>query len=125
MTGQVDYFFLFANTAAAQADPTVGSYWDATNLAWRGDVCFPGLKVVTSQALLNGIATGLGFWIMISSQGPNAALAAHANCAVATDRGLAPGGAFVLSATMTAAGHQTLQVSPVPMGSAYPQPFGK
>lgn len=126
MTNQTDYFFLFASAAAAQADPIVGAYWDTVNLIWRGDVCFPGLKVVTSQAVVNGISSLTGFWIMISSPGPNATLAGSANCVLATDRIIAAqGGSFVIASSMTAAGHQNLHFSPVPAGSQYAQPLAQ
>jgi hypothetical protein len=50
----IDYFFLFSNQASAASDPVVGAYWDAADQVWRSDVCFPGLSVVTPQAIVMG-----------------------------------------------------------------------
>jgi hypothetical protein len=124
---QHDYFFLFANAAAAQADPVVGAYWNAPTTdnpsgSWNTSVCFPGIKVSTPSAVLNGVSTLTGFWIMISSMGPNAALAAKVGTAgpgyLALDRDVAvAGGSFVVSLGISGTARTALHFSPVPLGS--------
>lgn len=117
---QLDYFFLFPTQAAAQADATVGGYWDPVNLVWRGDVCFPGLTWLSSQSLS-------GWMIMISSPVMVPALASHANMILQLDRDKAIAGqAFVITTPgMTGAGHISMVFSPVPHGARYPRPLGQ
>lgn len=120
----IDYFCIFANAAAAQADPTIGAFWNATASAWDTSQVFPGISVSTPQALVNGISSLTGFWIIISQQAPNAAL--DAVCVMKLDRDLGKvNGAFVLAAAITGGNRTAFNFSPVPHGSGYPRPLGK
>lgn len=121
----IDYFCIFANAAAAQADPTCGAFWNATASAWDTSQVFPGISVLTPQALVNGISSLTGFWIIISQKAANPALAAI--CVAALDRDLGKvNGAFVLSSPLLTTPNRTpLTFSPVPHGSGYPRPLGK
>jgi hypothetical protein len=89
----MDYFCLFASQAAAEANATVGAYYVPASAdgpgGWRGDVVFPGLKVVTPSAIVNGISTLTGFWLMIATQGDNAVLDSVTNCVMKLDRDVA------------------------------------
>jgi len=49
-------------------------------------VVFPGLKVVTPSAIINGVSALTGFWLMISLPRDNAALDADAACVMKLDR---------------------------------------
>lgn len=124
--GQIDYFCLFTNAAAAQVDSAVSPFWDAVNLAWDQSTTFPNVKVITAAALVNGINPNTGFWIVVSQASRNAALDAKANCVMTLDRDLgAVNGAFVLAGTLTGANRTNATFSPIPAGSKYPRPFGK
>jgi hypothetical protein len=126
MANTTDYFLIFTNAAAAQADATVGTYWDAADGVWRQDVCFPGAKVITAAALVHGISPLTGFWIMIATVGPNAVLDAHANLVLKLDRDVAAqGGSFVLSAAISGTNRTNATISLVPHGSNYPHPLGQ
>ena len=127
---QFDYFCLYASQAAAQADPVVGTYWHpATSdgpASWDQSRTFPGVKVVTPSAIVNGISALTGWWIVVSSAGDNAALDGDTACVMKLNRDVASkGGAFVAAATLTGAGRTNLTFSPVPAGSAYPSPLGQ
>jgi hypothetical protein len=125
---QIDYFCLFANAAAAQADATVGAYWNAATSTWDLSQVFLSPKVVTAAAVVNGVSVLTGFWIMVSKAGRNAALEADTSCNVMwLDRDLGSvNGAFVIGGTGLVGTNRTnLTFSPVPMGSAYPRPLGK
>jgi len=120
----IDYFCLFANAAAAQADPTCGAFWNATTSAWDTSQVFPGISVSTLQALVNGISSVTGFWIVISQQATNPAL--DAICVMKLDRDLGRvNGAFVLAASITGGNRTSLNFAPVPHGSGYPRPLGR
>lgn len=122
--GQIDYFCLFANAAAAQADANVGAFWNGT--VWDQSTVFPGVSVVTPAALINGISPITGFWIMVSRPSSNAGLDADTACVMKLDRDLASvNGSFVLAATLTGTNRTTATFQPVPNGSNYPRPFGK
>ena len=122
----IDYFFLFATQAAAEADPVVGAFYDATDGVWRPDVCFPGTNVATPQAVINSISSLTGFWLIIAQTNPNAALAADANLVMALDRDAANAGrSFVTSAVITGTNRTSLTFSPTPFGAKYPQPLGQ
>lgn len=114
----IDYLFLFPSQAAAQADATVGSYWNGT--VWRGDVVFPGLTFISSQALS-------GWMMMICSAATNPALASHPNCILVTSReAVQAGHPFVISSPgLTTNGRTSLVFFPIPAGSAYPRPLGQ
>src|SRR5580658_1366008 len=102
MSDQLDYFMLFTNAAVAQADSVVGAYWDAVDSVWNLSVVFPGIKVVTPQAVVNGISSLTGFWIIISNAGDVPALDSHPNLIMKLDRDIAAqGGSFVLSSVIT------------------------
>jgi hypothetical protein len=123
---QIDYYLLFSNAASAQADPIVGAapYWNGTK--WNTSITFPGTTMVTSQALINGISSGLGFWIIISLPTPNAAIAADANLVFTFNRDAGCRlQSFVLSATVTGTARTLATTHPVPAGSCYPQPLGQ
>lgn len=120
----IDYFCIFANAAAAQADPTVGAFWNSSASAWDTSTVFPGVSVSTPAALVNGISSISGFWIIVSQQVSNPAL--DAICVMKLDRELgAVNGAFVLVATITGSNRTNLNFAPVPHGSRYPRPLGK
>lgn len=123
---QIDYFCLFTNAAAAQADSAVGTYWDATDGVWDSSRTFPGIKVVTPQAVVNGISSLTGFWILVSNSGPVAALDADTACVMKLDRDIAAvGGSFVLSAAITGSNRTGLTFQPGPQGQKYPRPLGQ
>lgn len=130
MSDQIDYFLLYTNQAAAEADAAIlagdsfGPYWSASG-GWRPDVVFPGISVVTPQALINGVSSITGFWLLISSPALNAALAASPNFVMCLDRSLAPAGSFVLNAVISGSNRTSLQLHPVPAGAGYSQPLGK
>ena len=93
-----DYIFLFANAAAAQADPSIGAYWVAPTAdnptgSWRGDVCYPGMKILTATAIVNGVSTLTGFWIGIASMVDVPAFDAHSKLVAKLDRDAAIAGA--------------------------------
>ena len=125
----VDYFCLFANAAAAQANATVGAYWHpATSdspASWDESQTFPGIKVVTPQALVNGVSTGLGFWIIIARRNDDAALDAVTNCVMKLDRDVAitgrvPGAAVAAQAisSITNSGNTATVITALPHGLA-------
>src|SRR5882672_11870766 len=118
----IDYFCIFANAAAAQADAAVGPFWNGTT--WDTSQLFPGITVSTPQALVNGISSLTGFWIVVSQPVPNVAL--DAICVMKLDRDLGRvNGAFVLAAIITGGNRTSLNFSPAPHGSGYPRPLGK
>jgi hypothetical protein len=122
--GQIDYFCIFTNAAAAQADANVGGFWNGT--AWDQSTVFPGISVVTPAALVNGISPITGFWIMVSRPSSNAGFDADASCVMKLDRDLASvNGSFVLAATLTGTNRTNATFQPVPNGSNYPRPLGK
>src|ERR1700733_14689125 len=98
MIPMYDYIFLFASVAAAQADGIVGLYWVAPTAenpvgSWRGDVCYPGMKIVTATAIVNGVSTLTGFWIGIASTVDVPAFDTHSNLVSKLDRNAAIAGA--------------------------------
>lgn len=122
--GEIDYFCLFSNAAAAQADVNVGAFWNG--LVWDQSTVFPGVSVATPAALVNGISPITGFWIMVSRPIANAGLDADTSCVMKLDRDLASvNGSFVLAATLTGTNRTTATFQPVPNGSKYPRPLGK
>lgn len=125
--GEIDYFCLFANAAAAQADANVGVFWNTTSLAWDKSTTFPGISVSTPAALVNGISPITGFWILVSRPSPSAGLDADVACQIMKlDRELGKvNGAFVLAGTLTGTNRTSLTFQPVPHGSNYPRPLGK
>lgn len=124
--GQIDYFCIFANAAAAQADANVGPFWNATLSAWDTSTVFPGVSVTTPQALVNGISSLTGFWILVSHPVANAGLDANVACVMKLDRDLGKiNGSFVLGAAITGSNRTSLTFAPVPHGSGYPRPLGK
>jgi hypothetical protein len=122
--GEIDYFCIFSNAAAAQADANVGPFWNGAS--WDQSTVFPGISVVTPAALVNGISPITGFWIMVARPSANAGLDADTACVMKLDRDLgAVNGAFVLGATLTGTNRTTATFQPVPHGSNYPRPLGK
>lgn len=120
----IDYFCIFPNAAAAQADATVGQFWNASSSIWDTSTVFPGVSVITPAALVNGISSLTGFWIVISRVTPNPAL--DAICVMKLDRDLGiVNGAFVLAGTIIGTNRTSLTFQPVPHGSGYPRPLGK
>lgn len=123
---EIDYFCLFATQVAAEVDTNVGVFWNTGSLAWDQSVTFPGVKIVTPAALINGISPITGFWIVVSTAGGNAGLDADAACVMKLDRDLAAlNGSFVLAASISGTNRTSLTFSPVPHGSKYPNPLGK
>jgi len=121
---EIDYFCIFTNAAAAQADPPVGTFWNGTT--WDTSTTFPGVSVVTPQALVNGISSITGFWIVVSRVSTSAALDADTNCVMKLDRDLGNvNGNFVLAAAIVGGNRTALTFQPVPHGSGYPRPLGK
>jgi hypothetical protein len=122
--GEIDYFCIFANAAAAQADPNVGVFWNGTS--WDTSTTFPGISVSTPAALVNGISPITGLWILIARPTANAGLDADTACVMKLDRDLAAtNGSFVLSASISGTNRTSLTFQPVPHGSGYPRPLGK
>jgi hypothetical protein len=121
--GQIDYFCIFVNAAAAQADVNVGAFWNVTAAAWDQSTVFPGISVVTPAALVNGISPITGFWIIVSRPtSNNPGLDADAACQVMKwDRDAVS----VVAASLTGTNRTSARFHPVPAGSQYPQPFGK
>lgn len=121
-----DYFCIFTNQTAAEADAVVGAYWDSADSVWNTSVVFPGVTVSTPSALVDGISAATGFWIVVSSPTDNAALDAKANCVMKLDRQAAVlNQPFVVAATLTGTGRTSFTFSPVPHGSRYPRPLGQ
>lgn len=125
--GQIDYFCIFSNTASAQADGPVGAFWNGAT--WDLSTTFPGVSVTTPQALVNGISSVTGFWIVVSRPADSPALDGDTNCVMTLDRDLgAVNGNFVLAAAITGSNRTSLTFKPQPMarsGSAFPIPLGK
>ena len=122
----IDYFCIFATALLAQADPDVGRFWNATVSTWDTGTTFPGVSVVTPQALVNGVSSVTGFWIVVSRVGTSAALDADTNCVMTLDRDLGKvNGNFVLAAAIVGGNRTALTFQPVPHGSGYPRPLGK
>jgi hypothetical protein len=127
---QMDYFCLFATQAAAEANPVVGQYYSASGASWDLSQTFPGIKVTTPSAILNGVSTLTGFWIIVSTAGPNATLAGKVAttgpCYIGLDRDVGKvNGSFVINAGISGSARTALTFSPIPEGSAYPSPLGK
>ena len=121
---QIDYFCIFSNAAAAQADGPVGAFWNGT--VWDTSTTFPGITVVTPAALINGISPITGFWIMVSRIADSPALDADTNCVMTLDRDVGKiNGNFVLAAAITGTARTNLTFHPIPLGSGYPSPLGK
>lgn len=121
---EIDYFCIFASAASAQADGPVGAFWNGT--AWDTSTTFPGVSVTTPQALVNGISSLTGFWIVVSRTAASAALDADANCVMKLDRDAGSvNGNFVLAAAITGTNRTSLVFQPTPFGSGYPRPLGK
>ncbi len=129
--GQIDYFCLYTNQAAAMADPvmTAGSnpFWNAALYNWRPDVVYPGIQVITPQAVFNGVSTLTGYWLMIAQPQRNSALENDNACkGLWLDRAAAVANQpFIVGGTISGGNRQNLQFSPVPLGSNYPQPLGQ
>lgn len=123
---QIDYFCIFSNAAAAQADAPVGAFWNASTSQWDLSTTFPGVSVVTPQALVNGISSLTGFWIIVSRTADSPALDSDTNCVMRLDRDVAAvNGNFVLSSAITGTNRTSLTFQPMPAGSLYPKPLGK
>lgn len=124
--GQIDYFCIFANAAAAQVNPTVGQFWNAAAGVWDTSTVFPGISVSTSASNINGINPNIGFWIVISKTERDAGLDAVAVMVLDREIGRRNGN-FVLFAvgSLNGTSRTNLNFSPVPQGSDYPIPLGK
>lgn len=121
---EIDYFCIFSNATSAQADGPVGALWNGST--WDTSTTFPGVSVVTPQALINGISPITGFWIIVSRIVDSPALDADTNCVMTLDRDLGKvNGNFVLAAAITGTNRTSLTFQPVPHGSGYPRPLGK
>ena len=124
LADEIDYFCIFSSATTAQADGPVGAFWNGT--VWDTSTTFPGVSVVTPQALVNGISSLTGFWIIISRVADSPALDADINCVMSLDRDIAKvNGNFVLAAAITGSNRTNLTFQPVPHGAAYPRPLGK
>lgn len=123
--GEIDYFCIFSNAAAAQIDGPVGAFWNGST--WDPSTTFPGVSVATPAALINGISPITGFWIVVSRPAASGALDADTNCVMKLDRDLGKvNGNFVLSAAITGTNRTNLTFQPVPFdGPGYPRPLGK
>jgi hypothetical protein len=123
---EIDYFCIFSNAASAQADGPVGTFWNSVSATWDTSTTFPAVSVVTPQALVNGISSLTGFWIIVSRTADSPALDADTNCVMTLDRDLGKvNGNFVLAAAITGSNRTSLTFHPVPHGSGYPSPLGK
>ena len=125
--GQIDYFCLFSNAAAAQADVNVGAFWNAPAASWDTSTVFPGVSVSTPAALINGISTLSGFWIVVSRPtASNPGLDGDTACQIMKlDRDLAPSGNFVISASISGSNRTSLSFQPIPHGAGYPKPLAQ
>jgi hypothetical protein len=122
--GQIDYFCIFSNFAAAQADVNVGAFWNGTS--WDQSTTFPGISVATPAALVNGISSITGFWILVSRPVPDAGLDANTACVMKLDRDVGKvNGNFVVAGSLTGSNRTNLTFQPAPFGSGYPRPLGK
>jgi hypothetical protein len=124
--GEIDYFCLFTNAAAAQADANVGAFWNTTSLAWDTSTTFPGIAVSTAAPTIRGVNPNTGFWIMVSRTSDSVGL--DTSCVMALDRDLGKNnGSFVLfaDASLNGTARTGLNFAPVPHGSGYPRPLGK
>lgn len=74
---EIDYFCLFTTATVAQGNAAVGRFWNATALTWDLSRTFPGIKVTTAQAIVNGVSTLTGFWIRVSMIGADSLLDAE------------------------------------------------
>lgn len=123
--GEIDYFCIFSNAAAAQADGPVGAFWNGST--WDTSTTFPGISVATPQAVINGVSSVTGFWIIVSRPAANAGLDADTNCVMKLDRDQGKvNGNFVLGASVTGTNRTNLTFQPGPFdGPGYPRPLGK
>jgi hypothetical protein len=123
---QIDYFCLFANAAAAQADATMASVWSSASSAWDQSRVFSGVSVATPAALINGVSPITGYWMIVSSAVDVPALDSDAACVMKLDRDIAAqGGSFVAAASISGTNRTSITFAPVPAGSAYPRPLGQ
>lgn len=123
---EIDYFCIFANATAAQADANVGTFWNGTT--WDTSTTFPGVSVTTPQALVNGISSITGFWIIVSRPIVDGGLDANIACVMKLDRDLGKiNGSFILNSAIVGGNRTALTFKPQPManGQAYPSPLGK
>ena len=124
---EIDYFCIFANAAAAQADGPIGAFWNGAT--WDTSTTFPGISVITPQALVNGVSSITGFWIVVSRPIADTNLDIDTNCVMKLDRDLGTiNGNFVLNSVITGGNRTALTFKPQPMamiGSSYPNPLGK
>jgi hypothetical protein len=99
-------------------------FWNGST--WDTSTTFPGITVLTPQALINGIPSLTGFWILVARPAADSGLDTDTACVMKLDRDLGiVNGSFVLAAAITGANRIALTFQPVPHGSGYPRPLGK
>ena len=129
-----DYLCWFGSSAAAQADGTVGLYWNGT--MWDTSITSVLDSYSTSQGLLGNFAIRISHANLPNEPATRAALDADNQCMLVLNRDLCVGGSPCVIATkgaMTAPGRQSLIFSPVPAGShwvivggkGYPRPLNQ
>jgi len=126
MATEYDYFFSFANEAAAIADPVVGQYYippdpsEGFQGGWRGDVCDPNLQFTIADS---GQPYDASWHLLISLSTRSAQFEADPALTFLADRDAAVAGQpleqYILQTQIPFDILRTLQFSPVPAGSAY------
>lgn len=136
----IDYFFQFANEAAAIANASGSIYYTVASSSsssgfpraggWNQDRVVPGLQIWrASQDVANPSSLGGGFthtmlpgWYgCISIPSVDNTLVNHANLQIAIDRDLsAAGGTAILRSNVSSGVLQDLRFQPVFAGSNYP-----
>jgi hypothetical protein len=110
---QIDYFFAFANEAAAISDPVVQAHF---NVDWMRDHVLPNVAAIR-------ISTGLpfaGWFVLVSTKVSIPALLNHAALQFALDRDKAIAAQPFVVRNNIGATITDVMVSPIFAGSKYP-----
>jgi len=136
MTHQIDILLVYANEAAAQADPALAPY--VSNGNWDLSHVFPGIQIwstandTTSTETVNGQPVTVvthqyqpGYALILSLPGDPTTIAAawqgDAATVLIADRDAALAGqSFILYSTLTDAQLEPMMIQPTPAGSNYP-----
>lgn len=108
----IDYFFMFANEAAAKADPVVQANMDTAHNLWRNDYV---LINVTAKRISTGNPIA-GFFCIVALGGVTPILLNHSALQFALDRDGPP---YVVKNNIGAV-ITDVAVSPIFAGSHYP-----
>lgn len=132
---QLDFLFSCASEAACIADPVLGAFHSPASTdgpgGWRGDVVIPNIQVWDSRQDVGGTDPDgnptvthtylSGFWMVVSSNGPNTLLSGDGNLVLLADRDAANKGLpFVLSSVQPDDQLAFFMLSPLFAGSNYP-----